>query len=302
MLRLDDLDAPRVAAGGERRAIEDLRWLGLDWDGDPVRQSQRLDRYRAAMQALASAGRVFESPHSRAEVREAALSASAPQEGEAHALFPRSLRPTDRAAWRFEHEGVNHRVAVNDGTVRVHDEVLGERIADVAREHGDFIVWAKAGIPSYQLACAVDDGELGITDVVRGQDLLGSAAVQQSLLGWLGHPTPRWWHLPLVRDGAGRRLAKRDGDEGLATMRAAGVTPDRVRGLAALWLGLVESPRALTMHELLAAAAPDRVTTGARMLASRGGVRVSAEASSWLRGVDSAADTLARDARGTAAS
>ena len=300
LLRLDDLDAPRVAAGGERGVIDDLRWLGLDWDGAPIRQSARMDRYRHAMNTLAQAGRVFESPHSRAEVREAALAASAPQEGEVHAVFPRSLRPEPGAAWRFTNERVNHRAAVPDGIVRVHDELLGERAFDLAGEHGDFIVWAKAGMPSYQLACAVDDGELGVTDVVRGEDLLGSAAVQQLLLGWLGHAAPRWWHLPLVRDAAGRRLAKRDGDEGLVALRNAGVSPDRIRGLVASWLGLLDTPRPLDMTALLALSAPDRLTHGAHTLASRGGARVTMHAAAWLRGVDAAADTLARDARGTA--
>ena len=300
ILRLDDLDAPRVAAGGERATIDDLRWLGLDWDGEPVRQSKRMKRYEAAMRALASSGRVFESPHSRAEVREAAASASAPQEGQVHAVFPRSLRPVATDAWRFADTCVNHRVAVPEGPTQVHDALLGARDADLAREHGDFLVWAKAGIPSYQLACAVDDGELGVTDVVRGEDLLASAAAQQLLLGWLGHATPRWWHLPLVRDAGGRRLAKRDGDEGLATMRAQGVEAGRVRGLVALWLGLVPAPRCLSATALLDAADPDRLVAGARALAARGGAVVTASCAAWLRGDDASADTLARDARGTA--
>ena len=302
LLRMDDLDAPRVAVGGERGAIDDLRWLGLDWDGEPVRQSTRLERYRAAIRGLADAGRVFESPHSRAEVREASLAASAPQEGEGHAAFPRSLRPADRAAWRFVNETVNHRVAVPDGTMVVADEVLGERAFDPARAHGDFLVWAKAGIPSYQLACAVDDGELGVTEVVRGADLLESAALQALLLGWLGHRVPRWWHVPLVREVSGRRLAKRDGSEGLAALRQAGVPADRVRGLVATWLGLRATPAPLSVAALLECATPDAVLAGARALSKRGGAPVTAAAAGWLRGDDSAADTLARDARGSAAS
>lgn len=301
LLRLDDLDAPRVASGGARGALEDLRWLGLDWDGEPVRQCERMERYREATRRLASAGRVFESPQSRAEVREAALAASAPQEGATAAVFPRSLRPAAGDAWRFANEAVNHRVAVPDGPRLVRDEVLGERTADLAKTLGDFLVWAKAGVPSYQLACAVDDAELGVTEVVRGEDLLVSAAAQALILGWLGHASPRWWHLPLVRDAHGRRLAKRDGDEGLATLRALGVPPGRVRGLVALWLGLSEAPRALDAHALLDLAATDRVVAGARALAARGGARVTTAAAAWLRGDDAAADTLARDARGTAA-
>jgi glutamyl-tRNA synthetase len=248
------------------------------------------------MRRLVAAGVVFESPHSRAEVRDAALAAGAPQEGHAPMVFPRSMRPTDPAAWRFQDEGVNHRVAMPDGIERVHDEVLGDRDEQPAREHGDCIVWAKAGIPSYQLACAVDDGELGVTDVVRGEDLLTSAAVQQRLLGWLGHAVPRWWHLPLVRDAEGRRLAKRDGDEGLAALRDAGASADRVRGLVALWLGLAARPVPMATRALLELAEPERVTLGARALAERGGARIGAACAAWLRGSDAAADTLARDA------
>jgi glutamyl-tRNA synthetase len=295
-LRLDDLDAPRVASSAHD-PLEALRWMGLDWDGEPVRQGQRMPRYRAAMERLARIGLVFRSPHSRSEVREAALAAGAPQEGESTVVFPRALRPAPGEAWGFDGEAVNHRLAVDEPAARVEDRVQGQTTIDVAREHGDFIVWTKAGIPSYQLACAVDDGELGVTDVVRGVDLLPSAGPQRMLLRALGHHEPAWWHLPLVRDAAGRRLAKRDGDEGLDSLRRRGATPERVAGLVA-WFAHLAPLAQLPADRLPDLVEPECLVRGLRALAAAGGPRATPEVIAWLSGDDAAAAMLARDARG----
>lgn len=290
VLRMDDLDAPRVrSAGGD--LLETLRWLGLDWDGEPVRQSERLARYRAAMDQLATAGRIFASPQSRQEVREAAAAVGAPHEGEGHVVFPATLRPPPGAAWGFHDTGVNHRLRVDPGPVIVQDELLGIREFDPAAQHGDFLVWTKAGVPSYQLACAVDDAELGVTDVVRGADLLESAALQTLLLRAMGREPPRWWHLPLVRDARGRRLAKRDGAEGLEALRRSGVSADRVCGLVAWWLGLAP------LEPVAAAALVERASVeGLRMRSRVDGPCAHPAALAWLRGDDGLTDTLVDDA------
>lgn len=294
LLRLDDLDAPRVQSSGHD-VLDSLRWLGLDWDGEPVRQSTRLDRYRAAMRSLAQAGAVYKSPHTRSEVREAAAAVGAPHEGDGHARFPDSLRPAAGEAWRFLDERTNHRLRTMDDPMPVQDQVLGTHAFHPHRDHGDFLVWTKAGVPSYQLACAVDDGELGVTDVVRGADLLESAALQSLLLRALGLPQPRWWHLPLVRQADGTRLAKRDGDAGLMGLRRGGVTPDRVRGLVAWWLGV--APLApITREAMLHGADPDALTRSLRHLHRTGGPRTCAATTAWLHGDDRAADTLAAHA------
>jgi glutamyl-tRNA synthetase len=294
LLRMDDLDAPRVASSAHD-PIAALRWLGLDWDGAPVLQRARMPAYRGAMERLAAAGVVFRSPHSRSEVREAALAAGAPQEGDAAVPFPGSLRPPPGPDWRFGDDGINHRLAVPADPIEVTDEIAGRVSVHLAQAHGDFIVWTKAGIPSYQLACAVDDAELGVTDVVRGVDLLPSAAPQQLLHRLLGHASPRWWHVPLVRDAAGRRLAKRDGDEGLDALRARGVTPDRIVGLVAWSAGLapLEPCPCQRLPEL---SERNAVVRGLRERAHRGGLRITPAVLAWLTGDDDAADMLRRDA------
>ncbi len=294
LLRMDDLDAPRVASS-RHDATATLRWLELDWDGEPVLQSARMEAYRRAMERLAAAGVVFRSPHSRSEVRDAALAAGAPQEGEAAGRFPRALRPAPGPDWRFRDDGINHRLAVPDDTIEVRDEICGGVPVHLEQAHGDFIVWTKAGIPSYQLACAVDDAELGVTDVVRGVDLLPSAAPQQLLHRLLGHASPRWWHVPLVRDAAGRRLAKRDGDEGLDALRARGMTADRVAGWVAWCVGL-QPLRSMKPSDLARSLDTQATVRGLRELAARDGVRVDASTLAWLTGDDSTADMLRRDA------
>ena len=295
LLRLDDLDAPRVRSGG-LDLLDTLRWLGLDWDGEPVRQSARLDRYIGALRTLAASGHVFESPQSRQEVREAAAAVGAPHEGEGHVIFPAALRPADPAAWRGTRLELNHRFRVDAGEMRLDDQLLGPHVFEPARQHGDFLVWTKAGVPSYQLACAVDDAELGVTEVVRGADLLESAALQTLLLHALGHGAPRWWHLPLVRDGQGRRLAKRDGSEGLESLRRAGVGAERIRGLVAWWLGAPRlEPASAT--ELLTRVSIDGLRSASR---STGGPRADAAALAWLHGDATGTATLDRHAGGSA--
>lgn len=237
VLRIEDLDASRVAAAGDT-TLADLAWLGVDHDGEPVRQSDRLSHYERAMRRLADAGLVFESPHSRAELREAAAALSAPHAGERGPAFPAALRPAPGPAWAFTRGDVNHRFAVAPGAEPVHDEVQGGASFDLAATEGDFIVWTKSGYPAYQLAVVVDDLLQGVTDVVRGEDLLASAAMQQRLYRALGSPPPRWWHLPLVHDAEGRRMAKRRDSTSLASLRAAGADAARVVGLVAWWIGV----------------------------------------------------------------
>ncbi len=268
-LRIEDLDEDRASADSAQEIAATLAWLGIDHDGPAVRQRDRLGLYQEAMRTLAAAGMVYESPHSRSEVREAAAALHAPHDerhaalGAQHAshphqhttrppqsagqprasqaptttAFPRALRPSVGESWRFTDTALNHRFRVDPGTEAVHDQVAGAHSFDPARESGDFLVWTKGRVPAYQLAVVVDDAAQGVTDVVRGADLLPSAALQQLLYRALGHQPPRWWHLPLVLDAQGLRMAKRRGSSSLQALRAAGVDPARVVGLVAWWSG-----------------------------------------------------------------
>mgnify|MGYP000377024596 CR=1 FL=1 len=238
VLRIEDTDLERSTRESEETVLDGLRWLGLDWDGDSTRQSDDLEPYLEAMRRLEAGRLVFASSLSRREIREAA---AAPH-GEGELRFPPDLRPDDEASWRFDGGETNYRITTRPGPEIVRDELLGPRRFDPGAEVGDQIVWTKAGRPAYQLSVVVDDHRQGVTDVIRGADLLPSAARQQRLrrdLGIDGDLT--WWHLPIVHDETGRRLAKRDGDTGVEALRAAGVPADRIIGLVAGWCGLVDA-------------------------------------------------------------
>ncbi len=258
VLRLEDLDLGRVKEGAHAATIEDMRWIGVDWDGEPEIQSRDLAPYRAALSQLAAAGRTFRCDRSRAEIRSAA---SAPHAEDGETRYPPELRPPEPwfreiDAWGADAWQANHRMRVDPAPERVHDEFLGERVFDPGLEAGDLVVWTKLGVPAYQLAVVVDDARHGVTDVVRGDDLLASAARQQLIARALGLPHARWWHVPLAYGEDGKRLAKRHGSHSLAAMRAAGVAPERVIGWCARSLGLC-GRREISAREFLALATPD---------------------------------------------
>ena len=278
VFRHEDLDASRVAPGSCERIEDSLRWLGLDWDGPSRLQSEDLEPYIAAMQTLAAKRRVFRSDLSRREVREAS---GAPHGGEL--VFPARLRPEEGDRWGFDDPTAGHRFAMPEGIEMVHDEIAGRISFDPAAEGGDPILWTREGRPAYQLAVVVDDLRDGITDIVRGDDLLSSAARQQRLRDALGeNRTPRWWHLPLVHDDQGRRLSKRDGDLGLDALRNAGVKPERVVGLL-LHLGdLIPEPTPVDSREAIGLLNPERLSTLSKSERNRP-CRLSRENLQWLR-------------------
>lgn len=236
ILRIEDLDTPRVKPGAIDQTIALLDWLGLDWDEGPTIQSDDLVPYRAAMESLARSGLVYPCALTRSQIEQAA---SAPHEEDHEVRFDPALRPTVRPS-RFDHRDINWRLVVNPGAVTVNDHVLGESHLDPSRSVGDFVVWTRRGLPAYQLAVVVDDARQGVTRIVRGDDLLDSTARQMLVRRALGiEVEPQTWHLPLVRGADGRRLAKRHGDTRLDHYRAHGVSPERIVGLLALWCGIV---------------------------------------------------------------
>jgi glutamyl-tRNA synthetase len=251
VLRIEDLDTPRVKPGVIDLTIDLLAWLGIDWDEGPLIQSHEPGPHLAAMHALAGQELIYPCELSRAQIEAAA---SAPQEGAHDTPFPASLRPATRPAM-FTDDAASWRFVVGEEPVMLTDQFRGPQILHPARTAGDFIVWtrrdgAKPGQPAYQLAVVVDDARQGVTHVVRGDDLLDSAARQVLLYRALDlGEAPEYYHLPLVRGVDGRRLAKRHGDTRLDHYRARGVPPERVIGLIAYWNGTIPSPRPLTIDE-----------------------------------------------------
>ena len=251
VLRVEDLDTPRVKPGVVDLTIDLMRWLGMDWDVGPLIQSGDLHPYADAMEVLAREGLVYPCELTRTQIEAAA---SAPQEGSHEVVFPASLRPVVRPR-KFVDEHTSWRFVVPEVEVQYRDLFAGEQVWSPARTIGDFVVWTRRdagrhGQPSYQLAVVVDDARQGVTQVVRGDDLLESAARQLLLYRALGlSPEPAYTHLPLVKGPDGKRLAKRHADTRLDTYRARGVTPERVVGLVGYWCGLVDRPTEMDARE-----------------------------------------------------
>ena len=228
ILRVEDLDRARARPELVETCLADLRWLGLDWDGEILFQSADPEPYRAAVEHLLQTGRAYPCVCSRAEV----TAASAPHADDGELRYAGTCRgrwPSVAAAEEETGRRAGVRLAVPDGPVRIRDELRGELDFDVQAEVGDFLLLRRDGVPAYQLAVVVDDARGQVTEVVRGDDLLSSAARQALLQEFLGLARPRWIHLPLVVDAGGRRLSKRRGDLALSSLRARGVDGAVVR-------------------------------------------------------------------------
>ena len=234
VLRIEDLDPLRCRADYTAHAIEDLAWLGVRWSEGPHYQSQRRAVYETAWRALRDAGLIYPSRVSRRELRDAAH-APHDDEEDSEPIFPPALRPLPGTG-RDEPSpaGVVWRFRVPDGeVVRFTDARCGAQAFTAGVDFGDFVVWRADDVPAYELAVVADDVAMGITEVVRGEDLLRSTARQLLVYRALGAVPPAWCHLPLVRDAEGRRLAKRHQALSLRELRARGMTPAEVLTLAA---------------------------------------------------------------------
>ncbi len=239
ILRIEDLDPDRSRPEYLAALLEDLRWFGLEWTEGPdvggpcapYTQSERLPRYREAFERLRAAGCLYPCTCSRRDIRAAA---TAPHAADDEAIYPGTCRPlrppaaTSTArrparapAWRF-------RVPDGEG-VRFTDGRCGPQVFVAGRDFGDFVVWRPDGMPAYQLACVVDDAAMGVTEVVRGADLLVSTARQLLLYRALGLEPPAFYHCPLLTDAAGRRLAKRHDALSLHALRSRGCSPPQLR-------------------------------------------------------------------------
>ena len=229
VLRMDDLDTPRMRSGMAERAIEDLKWLGIDWDAGPdvdaigglFVQSKCHNYYQRAFEQLKQAGRLYKCVCSRKEWQAVA---SAPH-GKTR-LYPGTCRePNAQQEGRLD-AGVHFswRFRVDDAVIRFEDRIHGATGQDLAREVGDFVVRRADGVFSYQLASVVDDARMHVSHVLRGADLLDSTPRQIALIQALNYTVPEYWHVPLISDISGARMAKRDGSDSLAEMRQNGLS------------------------------------------------------------------------------
>jgi glutamyl-tRNA synthetase len=249
VLRMEDIDSPRVKPGTAEQAIDDLRWLGLDWDEGPIVQSERLPVYEAALEKLKAQELVYPCTCSRSDIERAASAPHAEHEGPAYPGTCAGRSVADAAnladqpyAWRFR---------VPSGCIRFADGFRGDTDVDLSNIGGDFVVWKFEGTPAYQMAVVVDDAAQHVTEVIRGDDLVPSTPRQLLLYQALGLPPPRFVHVPLVVGPDGRRLAKRHGDTRLASLREAGVRPDALVGLLAWSCGWIERSQPITARELI---------------------------------------------------
>jgi glutamyl-tRNA synthetase len=234
VLRMEDLDPQRSKPEFAEAAIEDLTWLGIQWQkgpdiggpGEPYKQSQRQLIYQSALTKLIAAGCVYPCHCSRKDL---AGLAQAPHDDEP--IYPGICRPAQTSALTPPESCLqtasNWRFRVPDGEIiHFHDGHFGAQRFIAGKDFGDFLIWRKDGVPAYQLAVTVDDAAMQITEVVRGADLLKSTARQILLCRALDLPEPAWFHCPLILDATGQRLAKRHDALSLRKLRASGVKPE----------------------------------------------------------------------------
>lgn len=234
LLRIEDIDPGRCREEHVGAIVEDLRWLGIDWDGPVRRQSDHLADYAGALDRLKRAGLAYPCFCTRKAIEiEIAASGHAPH-GPDGPIYPgtcRHLSDSERAArlavephaWRLDMAAAGRRA----GPLRWHDAAAGE-VAATPEAFGDVVLARKDAPTSYHLAVVHDDALQGVTDVVRGEDLFAATHIHRLLQALLGLPVPRYHHHPLIRDATGRRLAKRDGAVTLAAVRAGGTCPQRL--------------------------------------------------------------------------
>jgi glutamyl-tRNA synthetase len=255
ILRIEDLDWARAVRGADEGIVRDLTWLGLDWENQltpDYYQSNRSALYAAAIAELRARDLVYPCYCSRRELREIA---SAPHgaTGPLYGGTCRNLTERERAE-RDELKEPSLRYRTEPGTIiGVHDAVAGYRSEDLALGSGDFIIARADGVPSYQLAVVIDDIAMGITHVLRGDDLLFSTPRQILLFETFGATPPSYAHVPMILAPDGTRLAKRHGSISIAELRDAGHRPEEVVGWLAWSCGLHETPAPCTARELIGA-------------------------------------------------
>ena len=243
LLRIEDIDRGRSRQTYADLLMDDLEWLGLTWDGEPVYQSQRSDIYEHYFQELRQRGLTYPCYCTRADL----LAAQAPHESDGRVVYP----GTCRQAPRRDGVAAATRLMVPDEWVTIEDGHYGTQSVDMARDVGDFVIRRKDGGWAYQLVVVVDDALMGVTEVVRGQDLLLSAPQQAWLARLLGFEAPRFVHLPLLCNQQGQRLSKRDQSLDMASLRER-YTAKEIVGRLAYHAGLIPQPEPTSPQDVLA--------------------------------------------------
>ena len=264
VLRIEDLDPRAQSRERAELLMDDLRWLGLDWDEGPYFQSDRSEIYREALDELCERGLTYPCFCSRAELH----AATAPHASDGTPVYAGTCRGLSDAevARRSALRPPATRLRVPDeddptGTITFVDLAYGAQQEVLARECGDFLVRRSDGVVAYQLAVVVDDALMGVTQVVRGRDLLGSCARQIYLGGLLGYPAPEYGHVPLLVAPDKRRLSKRDKDLDLGVLRERGVCAARIVGTLAAAAGLCERGEDVMPGELVGSFSWDAIAS-----------------------------------------
>jgi glutamyl-tRNA synthetase len=250
VVRMEDLDRHQASRDIERAQLRDLNVLGMDWDGDVVRQSDRFERYEAAIEELAARDLVYECFCTRREIRDEIESAARAPHGPPGSYPGTCRRLSEHERARRREDGRRPALRLRtDGQEIVFDDRLHGRVSGVV---DDVVLRRNDGVPAYNLAVVVDDAAQGVTEVVRGDDLLPSTARQIHLQELLGIPRPAYMHVPLVVDGDGQRLAKRNGVPlTVPELAASGVGPDDIAGWIARSLGRHPSRSAVSLRDLV---------------------------------------------------
>lgn len=248
LLRIEDVDIPRCPRRLAQQCIDDLTWLGFTWDEEPVFQSNRGDIYAAALDRLAEGGHTYPCFCTRAQL----MSLAAPNLGDTQVIYQRTcayLSP-EEAAEKAKTRAPATRLRVPDEDVSFTDGLFGLQTENLARDCGDFILRRSDGLYGYQLAVVVDDALAGVTEVVRGRDILSATPRQLYLQRLLGVDAPEYVHIPLLVDAQGRRLAKRDKDLDLTALSQR-FTPEDILGMLAYSAGLLEEVRPVALEGLI---------------------------------------------------
>ena len=244
LLRIDDLDGPRNRSGAEDSILQDLRWLGLHWDGPVVRQSDQRGLYATVLSALRQAGRLYPCRCSRRLLADV----SAPHG--ALAVYPGYCRHQPPQWGPRAGRLPSWRLRLEPGVLRWQERCGPAGAQDGPAAVGDVVLRRADGVVAYHLATAVDELLMGISEVVRGEDLWPSTGAQVAVMAALGADPPSYAHVPLWRDGQGERLSKREGSEGLAGLRGRGLDAPGVIGALAASLGLVAPGSRISAREL----------------------------------------------------